>query len=162
MRSRVRKNDLEIFRCCWYWRIDRFVVPIISLHHFKKPCGTNVLFVEFPFIGSFVHAEFTVGSGVLFGDTPNRALYKLKRVLHKLERAPYKIIMSAKTYLIECTSVGRHSQESSKHTQKSRMSPNRALYTLKRVLHDYIHPELQKSPIQDPDVRQNLFDMARL
>jgi len=34
--SRLRKEDLQIFRSCWYLRIDNFVIQDISLGYFQK------------------------------------------------------------------------------------------------------------------------------
>ena len=34
--SQIRKKVLEIFRVCWYLKIDYFVVQIISFRYFKK------------------------------------------------------------------------------------------------------------------------------
>ena len=34
--SQVRKENLEIFRVCWYLKINYFVVQIISFHYLKK------------------------------------------------------------------------------------------------------------------------------
>jgi len=34
--SRLRKQDLEILRSCWYSRIDNFVLPNIAMRYFQQ------------------------------------------------------------------------------------------------------------------------------